>query len=71
VLFDGERKNPAVPDRTRLSVKLSRGRHVIGIALDTADGNGWGVYLRFGIPKERREKSKKSAPVFPLWIQNG
>jgi hypothetical protein len=70
VLFDGERMNPAVPDRNCVPVHLSRGKHRIGVALDTAEGNGWGAYLRFGVPKSLQKKCKNSAPVFPRWIQN-
>ena len=35
-----------------------------------AEGNGWGAYLRFGIPKALQKNRKKVAPVFPRWIQS-
>ena len=42
--------------------KLSKGKHEIVIAFDTADGLGWGIFACFGIPKSQRGKDK---PAFP------
>ena len=54
--------NPALPGRSKIDVKMARGRHEIVIAFDTANGLGWGIFACFGIPKGNRGKTK---PVFP------
>ena len=66
VLTVPERLNPAVPGRSTVDLQLSKGKHEIVIAFDTANGQGWGIFVCFGIPKGQRGKEK---PVFPT--QNG
>ena len=58
-----ERRNPATPDRTIARVKLSKGTHTLQVALDTDQGQGWGFFLRFAIPANKRKRSRKL--VFP------
>lgn len=58
------RINPSVPDRTVIPITLTQGTHTLQIALDTDEGMGWGIYLRFAIPKSRRKPGLK--PVFPV-----
>jgi len=67
VIDDPARKNPAVYDRTVVPVKLSKGTHWITVAQDTDGGQGWGFYLRFGIPRNMQKKTVKS--VFPEEMQ--
>lgn len=55
--------NPAAPDRSRAEVQLSRGDHEIMVALETRAGLGQGIFLRFMIPKSRRQSHGQ--PVFP------
>lgn len=66
VFFDPKRINPASPDRSRIPLKLARGTHTLALALDTDLGKGWGAFVRFEIPKDKRVK--KAVPVFPEWI---
>ena len=63
VLSVSERFNPALPGRSKVEVQLSEGAHEIVVALDTADGLGWGIYLCFGIPRGQRGNGAKA--VFP------
>ena len=65
VLTVPERLNPAVPGRSKVDLQLSKGKHEIVIAFDTASGQGWGVFVCFEIPKEYRSKDK---PVFPVTL---
>ena len=62
VLTVPERLNPAVPGRSKVDLQLAKGQHEIVIAFDTANGQGWGIFVCFGIPKEQRGKDK---PKFP------
>jgi hypothetical protein len=66
VHFDPKRINPALPDRARIPLKLARGTHTLALAFDTDLGKGWGAYVRFEIPKDKRVK--KAVPVFPEWM---
>lgn len=43
--------NPAPATRTTARVKLRRGEHEIVVALDRADGNGWGIFASLQEPK--------------------
>lgn len=64
VFVNAERQNPALPDRSVFPLELRKGAHEIVVALDTAKGMGWGIYLRFQVPKAMRKKLGK--PVFPV-----
>ncbi len=64
VFADPERRNPALPDRAVVPVALRKGQHEIVVALDTASGMGWGIFLRFQVPQTMRKKFGK--PVFPM-----
>ncbi len=55
--------NPANPGRSQAEVKLAKGVHEIVIALDTAEGRGWGIYFSWGVPKSARKANSK--PMFP------
>ena len=60
VIDQPKRMNPAVPDRSRAALNLSKGEHRILVALNTDHGKGQGIFLRFihpGIPKQ--------TPAFP------
>jgi predicted dehydrogenase len=63
VLRQLRRVNPAPVDRTKRVCRLSKGTHVLLVALDTDGGMGWGFFLRFAIPKGRQKPRVK--PVFP------
>ena len=58
-----ERRNPGTPDRTVARVKLSKGVHTLQVALDTDHGQGWGFFLRFAVPMNKRKHGLKM--VFP------
>ena len=58
-----ERRNPGTPDRTVACVKLSKGVHTLQVALDTDSGQGWGFFLRFAVPMNKRKHGLKV--VFP------
>ena len=64
VLCDPKRANPAVPDRSSVTVSLGKGEHEIVIALDTDHGMGWGIFCRFEVPEA--ERKSRSKPVFPV-----
>lgn len=49
-LCQAKRKNPIVPDRSKVTQELSAGNHEIMIALDTDNGLGWGIKFRFATP---------------------
>jgi alpha-L-fucosidase len=63
VLCEPKRVNPAVPDRSKATVKLTKGKHEVVIALDTDKGMGWGILVRFELPESERKGVTK--PVFP------
>jgi hypothetical protein len=50
VIHRPARINPAYPDRSRARVRLARGKHDILVALDTDNGLGQGIFLRFLVP---------------------
>ena len=52
-----EAGNPAVPDRFRFPVELSRGRHTVIVAQDRRGGQAWGFFLR----RLRRADAGKAA----------
>ena len=54
-----ERRNPGVPDRTIARVKLRQGMHTLQVALDTDQGQGWGFFLRFAVPLNKRIRGLK------------
>jgi len=58
-----ERVNPAMPDRSNVTVELSKGTHEFMIAFDTDSGGGWGFYFWFEIPPSARKRGAK--PEFP------
>ena len=58
-----ERRNPGTPDRTVARVKLSNGAHTLQVALDTDQGQGWGFFVRFAVPMNKRKRGLKL--VFP------
>lgn len=57
-------RNPSQPGRSTVEVELSAGRHEVVIALDTADGRGWGIFFSWGVPQGQRKALGK--PVFPV-----
>ena len=61
---DPVRINPATARCAAIPVRLSKGRHEIVVALDTDNGQGWGIFLRFEVP----EKVRKGTPQFPRRI---
>ncbi|MEI7435200.1 MAG: hypothetical protein WCL16_00160 [bacterium] len=63
VLQQLERCNPATPDRSRVRLKLSKGVHTFQVTLDTAAGQGYGFFLRFAIPSNKRKRGIEL--VFP------
>lgn len=60
------RSNPAIPDRSKTRVRLSRGTHRVQVALDTDHGLGQGIFLRFILPGKAPRR-----PVFPLASKPG
>lgn len=56
VLEQPVRANPAVQDRSQLTLRLTKGMHRVLVALDTDHGKGQGIFLRFIHPGESREK---------------
>jgi hypothetical protein len=58
-----ERMNPALWDRSHIDIRLSQGAHSIVVALDTDQGLGWGIFLRFEQPRGDRKPGVK--PEFP------
>jgi hypothetical protein len=63
VLCQPARKNPAKPDRSQVTLRLTKGIHEIMVALDIDGGNGWGMFFRFHTPKARQKKAGR--PEFP------
>ncbi|MDD5678666.1 MAG: hypothetical protein PHW60_11880 [Kiritimatiellae bacterium] len=47
ILCEPMRRNPIRPDRSSVTINLTKGTHEVMIALDTDHGNGWGIILRF------------------------
>lgn len=66
VLTVPERKNPAPPFRSKVALKLDKGRHEIAIALDTDSGRGWGIFCCFETPRALR--GKPGDTIFPRLI---
>lgn len=64
-----QRVNPALPDRTRKTLRLTRGVHEIVVALDTDRGQGWGIFFRFRQPLAERRAGRE--PVFPSVVRKG
>jgi alpha-L-fucosidase len=63
VLIETKLLNPALPGRSHVNVKLSKGAHEIVIAFDTVAGRGWGIYFSWELPKAARRQGLK--PRFP------
>lgn len=61
-----QQQNPAPPSRSVFPLALRKGTHEVVVALDTAAGMGWGIFLRFQIPMGRRNAASK--PAFPLSV---
>jgi hypothetical protein len=61
-----QQQNPAPPSRSVFPLTLRKGTHEVVVALDTAGGMGWGIFLRFQIPMGRRNAASK--PAFPLSV---
>ena len=59
IFCDPRLKNPSLPDRSRIPIKLSKGEHEICVAFDLAKSNGWGIFARFGALEKQREAGKK------------
>jgi hypothetical protein len=55
--------NPAPVFRSKTTLNLDAGAHEIIIAMDTAAGRGWGVFVCFETPKSLQKPSLR--PVFP------
>ena len=55
--------NPSPVFRSKTLLNLDAGEHEIVIAMDTAAGRGWGVFVCFEIPMELQKPDFK--PVFP------
>ena len=68
VLIEPKRVNPALPDRSKIDIELTKGRHQITIAFDTDRGYGWGIFARW----EQAPKNRKfgSDPKFPKCVMN-
>jgi hypothetical protein len=64
VYTDPVRVNPAADRCARIPLHLSKGSHEIVVALDTDNGNGWGLFCRFEVP----EKARSGKPMFPKRI---
>jgi hypothetical protein len=64
VYTDPVRVNPAADRCARIPLHLSKGSHEIVVALDTDNGNGWGLFCRFEVP----EKARAGKPLFPKRI---
>lgn len=63
VLTVPERINPAPRLRSKVTLCLGKGLHEIVVALDTAQGNGWGIFCCFEIPRSARHRDRR--PLFP------
>jgi alpha-L-fucosidase len=69
VFIETKRVNPAPLDRSRIPVRLAKGRHEIVVALDTDHGMGWGFYACFEVPRSARRPGV--LPRFPLRVGPG
>jgi hypothetical protein len=63
VIHQPLRVNPAAPDRSLSTVRLTRGTHEIVVVLDTDHGLGQGIFLRFIRPRAAAHGPR--APAFP------
>ena len=54
------RRNPCIQERSRFDLELAKGEHEIVIAFDLDHGNGWGVYLRFEVPRNERKPARRA-----------
>lgn len=61
VLTEAGRVNPARTGRSRVRVKLDRGEHEVVIAFDLCAGQGWGIFLNWEVPAERRQSGEVAA----------
>ena len=62
--IDTKQVNPAPHARASISLTLKAGWHEVVIALDTNKGLGWGVYVRFEVPRD--QKKKNAEEILPL-----
>ena len=69
LLTQPKRVNPCPATRSQATVKLARGVHEIMIAFDTDNGDGWGLYFSFELPKKERKAGIK--PRFPTPLSAG
>jgi hypothetical protein len=51
VLCVPETRNPALPDRSAVDLRLAAGAHEVVIAFDLAAGAGWGVFFSWQVPE--------------------
>ena len=58
--------SPALLDRSRDDMQLTAGRHTILVVLDTAQGMGWGIFLRF--QQSYQDRRPGVAPAFPACV---
>jgi alpha-L-fucosidase len=66
VLCEPVTRNPAMSGRSNVTIELSPGSHDVMIALDTATGRGWGVFLHLEATGSLVAKKGKKA-VFPAF----
>ena len=64
-----EQKNPAIPTRSRVPVKLAAGEHDLTLAFDLNSGRGWGIFLRFAAPPGNTKPGEM--PQFPVAVARG
>jgi predicted dehydrogenase len=62
--LDARQINPAPRQRATLKLRLTAGWHDLTIALDTNQGAGWGVFVRFEVPRDQRRKNAEG--ILPL-----
>ena len=67
VLTVSEKQNPAPPLRSKVALALGKGTHEIVIALDTAAGKGWGIFVSFEVAKSNQKPGTR--PVFPVLVK--
>jgi hypothetical protein len=62
VLCAPETRNPAVPGRSSVTLRLAKGTHEVALAFDTAAGKGWGIFLHFELAPSSRIGAKPFHP---------
>jgi hypothetical protein len=66
VLCEPVTRNPAMSGRSNVTLELTPGRHDVMIAMDTATGRGWGIFLHLEATGSLVAKKDKKA-VFPVF----